>query len=89
MIEIGAAETHTFWQITLGMGFVVLLVVIALLTLLLRYVRDIDEGVEGLTGRAKAVAANTVAIQQLPTTASVLREIRDEALIHQDLLSKR
>ena len=89
MIEIGAAETHTFWQITLGMGAVVLLVVIALLTLLLRLVQDIDTGVETLTTSAKGVAANTAAIQQLPTTAKVLRDIREEALIHDDFLSKQ
>ncbi len=86
---IAAAETHTFWLITLGMGAVVVLVVIALLTLLLRLVKDIDSGVEILTATATDVAGNTVAIMELPTTATVLRDIREEALIHYEFLRQQ
>lgn len=88
MIPI-ALETHTFWLITLGIGAVVALVVIVLMTLLLSLLKDIDAGVASASTVARSVAANTVAIQQLPTTASVLRDIREEALIHYDLLSQQ
>ncbi len=63
--------------------------VIVLLTLLLRLLKDVDNGVQGASAMAKNVAANTVAIEELPTTASVLRDIREEALIHYELLSKQ
>ncbi len=84
-----ALETHTFWQVTLGIGGVVALVVIVLMILLLRLLKDIDTGVEAASTMAKKVAANTVAIEELPTTASVLEDIREEALIHYELLTKQ
>jgi len=87
MMWVALEETHTFWQISLGIGAVVVLVVVALMTLLLRLLKDIDSGVEAASAVAKDVAANTAAIEELPTTASVLRDIREEAQIHHDLLS--
>lgn len=84
-----ATDTHAFWMIALGMGGVVALVVVALLTLLLRLVKDIDDGVEILTATATDVAGNTVAIMELPKTAGVLRDIREEALIHDDFLRQQ
>lgn len=84
-----ALETHTFWQITLGIGAVVALVVIVLMTLLLRLLKDIDTGVQSASAMAKNVAGNTAAIEELPTTAAVLEDIREEALIHYELLSKQ
>ena len=88
-MQIALEETQTFWLVALGSGAVVVLVVIALMTLLLRLLKDIDAGVEAASAMAKDVAANTVAIEQLPITASVLRDIREEAQIHYDLLSKQ
>jgi hypothetical protein len=88
-MPIAVEETQTFWQISLGIGAVVLLVVIALMYLLLRLLKDIDSGVEAASTVAKSVAGNTVAIEELPTTASVLRDIREEAQIHYDLLSRQ
>lgn len=86
MLITAASENGTFWLIALGMGAVVVLVVIALLTLLLRVVQDIDSGVETLTATATDVAGNTVAILELPKTAGVLGDIREEATIHHDFL---
>jgi hypothetical protein len=75
--------------IALGIGAVVILVVIALLTLLLRVAKDIDSGVATLTATAAGVAGNTAAIMELPTTAGVLRDIRDEAMLHDEFLRGR
>ncbi|MGH3991539.1 MAG: hypothetical protein ACRDSN_03640 [Pseudonocardiaceae bacterium] len=86
MLVTAASNTHTFWLIALGMGAVVVLVVIALLTMLLRLIQDIDAGVEALTATATDVAGNTAAIMELPKTAAVLRDIREEALIHHEFL---
>ena len=89
MTLIAAADNHAFWLIALGMGAVVVLVVIALLTLLLRLVKDIDAGVEVLTATATEVAGNTAAIMELPKTAAVVKDIREEALIHHELLRRQ
>ena len=89
MTLIAAADNHAFWLIALGMGAVVVLVVIALLTLLLRLVNDIDAGVEVLTATATEVAGNTAAIMELPKTAAVVKDIREEALIHHELLRRQ
>ncbi len=51
----------TFWWVALGIGLVVWLVVIALLTLLLRLVQDIDGGVIGVRDTLHRVAGNTSA----------------------------
>lgn len=89
MTLLALEETHTFWQIALGIGLVVVLVVVALLTLLLRLLKDVDVGVQAASATAKDVAGNTAAIEELSTTATVLREIRAEMQIHHDLLSKQ
>jgi cytochrome bd-type quinol oxidase subunit 1 len=89
MALTAASQVHTFWYIALGMGLVVVLVVIALMALLLRLVEDIDEGVEVLTATATDVAGNTAAIMELPKTAAVLSDIREEALIHHEFLRQQ
>jgi hypothetical protein len=89
MVFAAATDTDAFWLIALGMGAVVVLVVVALMTLLLRLVKDIDEGVETLTATATGVAGNTAAIMELPKTAAVLSDIREEALIHDAFLRKQ
>ena len=86
MLLAAAADGHAFWLIALGMGGVVVLVVIALLTLLLRVVNDIDSGVEALVETATQVMGDTASIMELPKTAGVLRDIRDEALVHDEFL---
>ena len=90
MIELALSDSEkTTWLISLGLGFVVLLVVIALLTLLLRFVREIDTGVAALWESAKRVAANTATTWQLNQTAAVLEEIKKEALIHDEFLESK
>jgi hypothetical protein len=82
-------EQITFWQISLGIGLVVVLVVIALLTFLLLLVRDIDQGVKGVLSSAVSVLGNTSQIAKLGTTAGALEEIKKEALRHDELLRSK
>lgn len=77
------------WQIALGIGAVVIAVVIALLTLLLRIVQEIDMNVFGVWEMAKRLAANTATTWQLHKTAAVLEEIKREALQHDELLGSK
>lgn len=81
-------EEITIWWISLGIGLVVILVVITLLTLLLRLVQDIDVGVFGVWEMAKRLAANTATTWMLVQTAAAVDDIKEEALIHDEFLSK-
>jgi hypothetical protein len=78
---LAAYDTHALWQITLGMGAVVLAVVIILMMLLLSLVKDIQASVESLLETAGVVASHTVNIPKLAATPAVLNLIIEEAII--------
>jgi len=78
-----------YWIATLLGGAVVLVVVVALLTMLYAMVRRIDDAVSALVEPGRAARVNTAKINDLLTTAHVLNEIKEEALIHDDFLAKR
>ncbi len=82
------AEERVLWMIVLGIGLVVCLVVILLLTFLWSLVRDIDERVAYLWVVTKRTAINTTGLYQFAGTASVLRALREEFLRHEKLLSE-
>ncbi|MGH3773119.1 MAG: hypothetical protein ACRDRW_17285 [Pseudonocardiaceae bacterium] len=79
-------EEITFWQVTLAVGAVVLIAVIALLSLLLYLVGSIEAGVQRLWAAAQGVAGNTANIKIALTVADTLDEITDEAGRHARLL---
>jgi hypothetical protein len=81
-------DEKTFWIVALGMGLVVILVVIVLLTMLWSLVRDIDEGVASLWTVTKRTAQNTTGMYQLAGTGSILRALREEVLRQDKLLSE-
>jgi len=81
------SDEKVLWQIALGMGLVVIFVVIALLTLLHRLVRDIDNSVYSLWTVTKRLAQNTTGLYQLAGTGSVLRALREELIRHDKLLA--
>jgi Tfp pilus assembly protein PilX len=92
MISAAASITsdqRVFWEIALGIGLVVVLVVIALLTLLTTIVRDIDLSVAALWTMAKRMAANTATTYQLGTLANSLDDVNDELTLHNQLLSRQ
>lgn len=84
--EIGSDE-KVLWGVALGIGLVVIFVVIALLTLLSRLVRDIDVGVASLWTVTKRLAQNTTGLYQLAGTGSILRALREEVIRHDKLLA--
>ncbi len=83
------SDQTVFWEVALGLGLVVVLVVIALLTLLHRLVRDIDVGVAGLWTVTQRVAQNTTGMYQFAGTASISLALRDELIRHDKTLSER
>jgi hypothetical protein len=86
MILALSVEEITFWQVTLGVGAVVIIVVVALLGLLLHLVRSIEISVGELHGAASDVAANTTDLKIALKVASTLEEVAVEAGRHANLL---
>ena len=82
------ADERVFWMVILGLGLVVCLVVIVLLTMLWSLVRDIDDRVAYLWTVTKRTAINTTGLYQFAGTASILRALREELLRHEKLLSE-
>jgi hypothetical protein len=82
------ADERVLWTIVVGIGLVVCLVVIILLTLLWSLVRDIDSGVSYLWTVTKRTAINTTGLYQLAGTGSIVRALREELLRHEKLLSE-
>jgi hypothetical protein len=81
-------DERVLWMIVLGIGLVVCLVVIVLLTMLWSLVRDIDNGVSYLWTVTKRTAINTTGLYQLAGTGSIIRALREELLRHEKLLSE-
>ncbi len=86
-----AAITSTqsiMWEVALGLGLVVVLVVIAVLSLLRGLVHDIDGGVDKLWMTTKLLAQNTTGLYQFAGTASIALALRDELVRHDKMLSR-
>ena len=81
------SQEKVFWYVALGLGFVVILVVILLLTMLSRLVDDIDVNVDRLWTVTKRLAQNTTGMYQFAGTGSILRALREELLRHDKMLS--
>lgn len=88
MILQYAPQEIAMWTIALGIGAVVIAVVIALLTLLLRFVQDIDRGVADVWQMATKLAANTATAWQLQGTANTVDKLKEEIRRHDQLWSE-
>ncbi len=82
------ADERIVWTIVLGIGLVVVLVVIVLLSFLWSLVRDIDDRVAYLWTVTKRTAINTTGLYQLAGTGSIIRALREELLRHEKLLAQ-
>jgi hypothetical protein len=82
------ADERAIWMMILGIGLVVCLVVIILLTMLVTLVKDIDDRVAYLWTVTKRTAINTTGMYQFAGTGSILRALREELLRHEKLLAK-
>jgi UDP-N-acetyl-D-mannosaminuronic acid transferase (WecB/TagA/CpsF family) len=88
LLGVGSDE-KVLWGVALGIGLVVIVVVIALLTFLSQLVRDIDAGVDSLWTVTSRMAQNTTGLYQLAGTGSVLRALREELIRHDKLLGEK
>ena len=84
-----ASEHLTFWNITLGLGAVVISAVILLLFLLELYVRDLDAGVQRVWDMAARVATQTATTWMLPKTVELVGELGTEVQRHVDFLASQ
>lgn len=82
-------DVETIWWITLLVGLVVAIVVVALLQTLYRSVKRIETNVIALWEQATRVARNTATTWLLNDTADSLEDLREEARRHDEFLSKR
>lgn len=88
MILALAREHITMWWVTLGMGAVVAAVVVALLSLLVSLVDDIDRNVKQAWETATRVARNTATTWMLGQTTHLTGDLRMETDRHAQLLTR-
>jgi hypothetical protein len=81
-------EQITIWWVAIGIGVVVDLVVIALLNLLVRFVQDIDEGVDGVVAVIRRAADNTSQTRLIAETADAVDTVLAEGLQHHLFLTR-
>lgn len=81
------SEHETFWVITLGMGLVVAIAVVVLLSLLVAFVKDIDRNVAEAWETATRVARNTATTWLLQQTSVLAGSLREEVQRHDELLA--
>jgi hypothetical protein len=82
------SDVQTIWWVTLALGAVVALVVLALLHLLRSAVLRIERNAEVLWQTATTVARNTATTWLIGQTAETVEEIKKEALRHDAFLSQ-
>ena len=82
MIVLALSTNQTAWWITLGVGLVIALVVWALLEVLRRTVRGVEEAVSDVWTMGKRVAQNTQTTHLLQTTKSRGVELLEELKQH-------
>jgi hypothetical protein len=79
---------HTLWLTTVIIGFVVVLAVAALLTLLVYLVKVIDRRVVDVRDTLQAAAANTADTSLIPQVADGVEAVLAEGLQHHLFLGR-
>lgn len=83
-----AAEEITFWWVSIGMGVVVTLVVILLLSFLVRLVKEIDSAVVAIKTTLSEISTNTSNTTLINDTAERVDAVLDEGLTHHLFLGR-
>jgi hypothetical protein len=81
-------EEITFWWVSLGVGFAVVIVVILLLSSLVSMVRSIDKSVVGVRDTLRAIPENTANAALIPITADRVDAVLAEGLQHHLFLTR-
>ena len=80
--------THTLWVSVIIVGFVVVLAVAALLSLLIFFVKRIDRRVVAVRDTLKAAAENTADAELIPQVAGGVEAVLAEGLQHHLFLGR-
>lgn len=83
------SEHITFWWIALGMGVVVAIAVIVLLSLLVSFVHDIDENLKDAWDTATRLAQNTSTTWMLHETDRRAKDLLAEVQRHAAFLDSK
>jgi hypothetical protein len=79
---------HTFWVVAIIVGFVVVLAVAALLSLLIYLIKVIDKRVLAIGGTLTAAKANTASTVLIPQVADGVEAVLAEGLQHHLFLGR-
>jgi hypothetical protein len=79
---------ETLWVVAIVLGFVVVLAVAVLLTLLVRFVSVIDREVVGIRDTLAAIATNTSATALIGPTGDAVDRVLAEGLQHHLFLGR-
>ncbi|HEY1627458.1 MAG TPA: hypothetical protein VGG16_27065 [Streptosporangiaceae bacterium] len=79
---------HTLWLVAIIVGFVVVLAVAALLSILIYLVKNIDRRVVTVRDTLKAAAANTEDTALIPQVAAGVEAVLAEGLQHHLFLGR-
>jgi F0F1-type ATP synthase membrane subunit b/b' len=79
---------HTFWVVAIIVGFVVVLAVAALLSLLIYLIKVIDKRVATIGGTLTAAKANTASTVLIPQVAEGVEAVLAEGLQHHLFLGR-
>lgn len=83
-----APEEIVYWWVAIGVGFVVVLVVILLLSVLVSLVKIIDRGVVSVRDTLQAITRNTANTALIPQTADGVDAVLAEGLQHHLFLTR-
>ena len=83
-----SSQTQTLWWIAIIAGFVVVLAVAALLSMLVRLVTIIDRRVAGVRDTLRAAATNTADTALIAPTADAVDAVLAEGLKHHLFLGR-
>ena len=83
-----SSSEHTLWLVAIIVGFVVVLAVAALLSLLIYFVKIIDRRVVEVRDTLKAAAANTADTVLIPQVADGVEAVLAEGLQHHLFLGR-
>jgi hypothetical protein len=83
-----SGTTHTLWISVIVVGFVVVLAVAALLSLLIYFVKRIDRRVIVVRDTLKAAAENTADAELIPQVAGGVEAVLAEGLQHHLFLGR-
>lgn len=79
---------HTLWVVAIIVGFVVVLAVAALLSLLIYLIKAIDKRVAAIGGTLTAAKANTASTVLIPQVADGVEAVLAEGLQHHLFLGR-